>query len=156
MRKGTKGVAGFFADIPALLAIIIGLWLFTFSLYHTHSRYIEDVKSETMHGDLEDFVRIVRDNNMITRSPGVLCGEKLDSLNNSMFVEQLDPVDLGHNYMVEIEDDSGYPTVYSATISSSPLPEDRDVYSRRTSVVIAEPEGKMHLSTVYVSIWGLT
>ncbi len=155
MLRGTKGVAGFFVDIPALLAIIIGIWLFSFSLYSTHSRYIEEVEMENMYHDLEDFMRMIRSEDMMVRSPGVFCGDKLQVLNHSYLVGSLDPQELGFNYRIDIRDDSSYTDTFTLSMSSAELPEDMNIYSRTSSMVLANRDGSMRLSSLQIRIWGL-
>ncbi len=153
MKKSNQGVAGFFADIPALLAIMIGIWLFTFSLYHTHSRYIEEVQKESMHVEVEDFVRVVRSHHLLAISPGVFCVERLECVNISLLMEYLDPMDMGFHYRIDIKDDSMYQDSFTLSMQTSTLPQDRDIYSRTSSIVVVHRDGSRHLSSLQVRLW---
>ncbi len=155
MKWRRDGVAGFFADIPALLAIIIGLSIFTFSLYSAHGSYLDRRGSEDMARRLDSFAKEFNTNSVLTSSPGVYLGEALRNLNQSDVMELYPPEALGFHYRIDFQDDSGYANGYSTSFETDKMPSQRDVFAKSTSVLITEGTGRAHLARLTFYIWRL-
>ncbi len=153
MRK--DGVAGFFVDIPALLAIIIGISIFTFSLYSAHASYLERRGSEDMARRLDSFVTDFRSNDYLTSSPGVFTGEVLSNLNITHIKDIYSPEALRFHYRIEFEDNSNYAHSYTTSLETMNTPSEQDIFAKSSSVIITEGSGSAHLAKLTIYIWRL-
>lgn len=153
MQSDRDAVAGFYIDIPALIAIFIGLSLFTFSIYSVHSSYMERRDSEDMTDRLELFVRDLRSNGQLTSSTGVFNGDIISTMDDARFRELYHPDTLGFDYRVEFQDNSGYTESYSTVFETADIPSHQGVYVRISSVLIREAMGINRLTMLRVTIW---
>ena len=156
MRAQKQGVAGFYVDLPALLAIMIGISIFTISIYGAHTSYLERRQEGKMNRQLDNFVRDLRSYSYLAISPGVFRADRLNNLNISYIEETYPSETLGFHYQINIDDNSGYRHDHSVSFSTSPIPYDRDVYAKSTSVLIQEGSGRTHLARMTVYIWGVS
>ncbi len=152
--RARRGVAGFFVDIPALLLILVGISIFTASLYHSHTSYLERREEEALKEELDRFVENLRGYRYLAGSPGVFIAGRVERVNRSILNESYHPTTLGFRYSLEIEDNSGYEKDYSREINTERIPSSRDVYVKSTSIIIKEYNGRNHLAELRVSIWG--
>ncbi len=153
MRSREDGVAGFYIDLPALLAIMIGLSIFTLSIYTAHASYLERRQEGEMSRRLDSFVQELRNYRSIATSPGVFAADRLSNLNTSVMKETYPPDTLRFHYRVDIEDNGGYSTDHFVSFSTLNIPSNQDVYAKSTSVVIVESSGRSHLARMTVYIW---
>ncbi len=153
MHRDNRGVAGFFVDIPALLTIIIAISIFTLSIFHVQSVYIQEQKENDMKQDLDDFMSSFRRYHLIIESPGVYVSENLETLNQSILNRTYHPQSLGFEYKISITDNSLYDNDLSFEFKTSSIPSQEQVYSRSTSVVVEDALGRAHLCSLKVTIW---
>lgn len=153
MRSDDRGIAGFFVDIPALLAIIIGISIFTLSVYNAQLSYIERRNDDLMVDKLDDFMRNFRNYEFISESSGTFSAENIASLNLSILTSRYSPDSLGFHYKISIEDHSGYDEDHSTVFQTERLPKNKDVYSKTSSVLISCPMGRKHLAELQIQIW---
>ncbi|MFW6040989.1 MAG: hypothetical protein ACOC85_04055 [Thermoplasmatota archaeon] len=153
MKKDKKGIAGFFLDIPALLVIIIALSLFTYSIYITHTNYLEEKREQNLKKELEVMTYEFRNYDYIAESDGIFKVANLQSLNISILIESFNPDVLGYHYSIEIIDNSGYNPEYSFKFQTQDIPPNRDIYSQWSSVVVRTDGERTHLCNLRISIW---
>lgn len=153
MKIDRKGVAGFFIDIPALIVIIIGLSIFTVSIYQAHLSYSEEKREEHMINDLNNFIKVFREYDYISESEGIFRIENLKTLNSTILEREYSPTKFKFNYKIEIIDDSNYNNKYYFSFQSDELPKNQDIYSLKSSIILKEDTGINHLSTLRISIW---
>ncbi len=153
MRSREDGIAGFYVDLPALLTIMIGLSIFTVSIYSAHASYLERRQQGEMSRRLDNFVKELRNFQYVANSPGVFAADRLSNLNTSMIKETYPPDTLRFHYRIEIEDNSGYQKDHSVSFATSETPTIRDVYAKSTSIMITEGSGRAHLARLTVYIW---
>ena len=154
MEIDRKGIAGFFIDIPALIVIIIGLSIFTASIYQAHLSYAEEKGEEHMIDDLDNFIKNFRNYDYISESEGVYRIENLRTLNSTILEKEYSPAKLEFHYKIEIIDDSNYNSKYYFSFQSDGLPKNQDIYSLKSPIILKEDTGISHLSTLRISIWG--
>lgn len=152
ISKNTKGIGGFFTDVPALIVIIIGLSIFTVSVYNFHDNYVEKKYEDGMEEDLESFMKDIRNYDYIAESDGVFYSSNLQELNSTRIREDYDPNSLGFGYKIEVIDNSGYDQRYNKTINTGKVPSDKDVYVDSTSITIKD-YSQYHLGTLKIYIW---
>lgn len=155
IKKDESGIAGFFVDIPAILAILIGLSIFTVSMYRGYSTYLEEEGEEQGMKDLDHFMDSFRSYHVIAESPGVFSASKLSDLNMSILMETYHPQTLDYQYNITIQDHGGYAADYSCSFQTVTPPAQSDIYSTRTSLIIADGMGRNHLAELQISIWGV-
>ncbi len=153
MRSRDEGVAGFYVDLPALLTIMIGLSIFTVSIYSAHASYLERRREGEMSRRLDNFVKEFRNYKYVADSPGVFAADRLSNLNTSMIQETYPPDSLRYHYRIEIEDNSGYQKDHSVEFNTSDMPANKDIYAKSTSVIITDGSGRSHLARMTVYIW---
>ena len=153
MYRDDRGIAGFFVDIPALLVIIIAISIFTLSIFHVQSVYIQEQKENDMKQDLDDFMSSFRRYHLITESPGVYVSENLEALNQTTLNRTYHPRSLGFEYKISITDNSLYENQRSFEFETSPVPSQKQVYSRSSSVVVEDELGRARLCSLKITIW---
>lgn len=153
MRSDDKGVAGFFLDVPTLLVIIVAIMIFSLSLFHNHTVYIQNQKEEDMYKNLDDFISSFRSYPMIAENTGVYSSDNLRSLNESILNKSYPVESMGFEYKISISDNSLYDSHHSYEFSTAEIPLDKETYSRSTSVVIRDDIGRAHLSSLKIMIW---
>lgn len=152
ISKNTKGIGGFFTDVPALIVIIIGLSIFTVSVYNFHDNYVEKKYEEGMEEDIESFMKDIRNYDYIAESDGVFYSSNLQELNSSVIQEDHNPELLGFDYKIKVIDNSDYEHKYNITVKTGSVPSEKDVYVDSTSIVIKD-HTTYHLAKLKISIW---
>lgn len=153
MIKDQRGVAGFFVDIPALLVIMIGLSVFTVSIYRAQSSYADRVRDENWDQKLADFMDMMRKHDLLAHRSGVFSVRNLAGLNDTTLIEAYNTSSMGFNYRIQIIDNDAYLTDHSRTFQTAGLPLNKDIYADETSIVLRQSDGRTHLSSMMVSIW---
>ncbi|MFW6072231.1 MAG: hypothetical protein ACOC6U_01885 [Thermoplasmatota archaeon] len=152
VSKNRKGIGGFFTDVPALIVIIIGLSIFTVSIYNFQSNYVEKKYQEGMEEDLKSFMKDIRNYDYISESDGVFYASNLQDLNSTRIREDYIPNSLGFDYKIEVIDNSDYTHKYNKTIKTGTVPSDMDVYVDSTSITIKD-YSQYHLGKLKIYIW---
>lgn len=154
MLKDRKAVAGFFSDIPALLAILIALSIFSVSVFNAQQNFEKQKSSEDMKEKADDFLDVVL-TSQFTKNKGRFQADKLVNLNVSSVQKFYPPNSLGFQYNLTIEDNSQYEHSYSCSFQTSSKPALGDIYSASSPINIEEENGNSHIGTVTVFIWGV-
>ncbi|MFO7990769.1 MAG: hypothetical protein R6U61_00565 [Thermoplasmata archaeon] len=155
MMDDENGVAGFYVDIPALLAIIVGISIFTFTIYSAHVSYEGRMDEAEMYDELGSFMEQFRRDDYLCSDTGEFEAGKINLLNISLLEDLYSPDELGFHYRITFEDNSAYDNDYSKTYQTSSIPTDKSVYTKRSSVVIVEDNNVKHLSELRISIWSV-
>ncbi len=155
MLDDDKGVAGFYVDIPALLAIIVGISIFTFTIYSAHISYEERRETSEMYDELDSFMKQFRRDEYLCSDTGEFEGDKINLLNLSLLEELYPRDELGFHYKITFQDNSGYDNDYTTSFQTTNIPRDKSVYTKRSSVVIVEENSIKHLSELRISIWSV-
>lgn len=106
-----------------------------------------------MKDDLDDFISSFRRYHLITESSGVYVSENLEALNQSLLNRTFHPQSLGFEYKISITDNSLYEDEQSFEFKTSPVPPQKQIYSRSTSVVVEDDIGRAHLCSLKITIW---
>ena len=154
MRRCKEGVAGFFLDIPALLAILIGFSIFAVSIFQAQQNFSERNEMELREEKTRDFIRRIR-TSALTKSEGRFEADKIAKLNLSLLQDLFPPDPLDFHYNLTIEDNSQYDDLYSCSFQTSKRPKTENIYSARSPIIIEENTGVSRLASLKVMIWGV-
>ncbi|MGM0510697.1 MAG: hypothetical protein ACQESD_06180 [Thermoplasmatota archaeon] len=154
MKRSKEGVAGFFLDIPALLAILIAFSIFTVSIFHAQQNFSERSEIGSKEEKIRDFIRRIR-TSALTKSEGRFEADKIANLNLSLLQDIFPPDSLNFHYNLSIEDNSQYADSYSCSFQTSKRPRTDNIYSARSPITIEERTGVSHLASLKVMIWGV-
>ncbi len=152
MRRNEKAIAGFFLDVPALLAILIGLSIFTLSIFHAQQNYNELRENESMERKLQDFIKNIRTSSL-TVGGGKMRASTIENLNISSLKDKFPPDQIGFDYNITIQDNSQYDEPYYFSFQTSDKPKNDDIYSTKSPITIEEGNGASHLASLRVLIW---
>jgi hypothetical protein len=160
LRKNCFGVAGFFEEIPVLIIVLIGLFLFLASFAHSYGSYVAAQKNIKIHDMANDFSENLRMwgglLDEFEDSEGVFSYSKMSDPNfeNSLTAEFNESM-LEFDYRVVIHDVSSYPNKVNAEAGTQEFPDERmEIITINTPAVVVVSSNERHAVLLLITIWG--
>lgn len=156
MRRGrfvpdSRGVAGFFEELPLLTIVVVALTLFLASLFTAHGIYFRTLEDLRYRQTAQDFAENIYAHRLLTGGgPG---GRFLaPSLSDDVRVKiegEFRPEGVGFHYNLTIADVSDYPDALSWTAGEPAAAEVRLV----TKPVLLVDGDLAHAGLLFVRVW---
>jgi hypothetical protein len=164
IRKNTKGVAGFFEDIPSLIVVVIGVAVFLVTILASYSAYMANQKIRTLEQDCRELVDALRVYDKLAyvgpegMQEGVFDKEKVISLSTDTLKSKFDTASLGYGYRVSLVDKSDYQNsekAYNKLWKTGDVPGSGSTITITSSVIIWVDCSERHPAQLIVTIWSL-
>jgi hypothetical protein len=155
-----RGTAGFFEEMPVLLIVLIGLFLFLASFAHSYGAYLNNQETIKTHDLAQQFSEEIRGwDGLLDESEwtaGVFSYAKMTKASfDQTLVDEFNMSRLDFQYHVTIVDCSQYADKFETVNSGATVPNERIgfIYEYIPVVVVLSPTER-HAAWLVVSIWG--
>jgi hypothetical protein len=150
------GTADIFEEIPAILVVIVALFIFLMTIAEGFISYSERKEEDRLAQQLDSFCDSVLSFEplIFASEPGRFDSSKLDEMGRGRLQDSFSPETLGFHYNITIVDISLYEEKFNWVAGEEISRSER---SRATSVpvIISNGYGQHHPALMGITIWGV-